>query len=71
MKLFAAIALASVMAVPAIASAEEPAPTVKTLKPVTIVGRLNRPSVVIEITRPTAAHEAGAAHEASRVSIAR
>ncbi len=70
MKLFA-IALAAVMAVPAIASAEETTVKVTTLKTITIVGRPNRPSVVVELTRPTAAHEAGIAHESLRASLVR
>lgn len=49
-----------VLATPSIALADEPKPV--TTKPVTIVGRPNRPSVVIELKRTTAAREAAAAH---------
>lgn len=71
MKLFASIAFATMISLPAIASADETAVTVTTLKPITIVGRPNRPNVTIELTRPTAAHEAGAAHAAMRASLVR
>ena len=37
-----------------------------TTKTVVIVGRPNKPSVVIELVRPTAARAAGAAHEEMR-----
>jgi len=33
------------------------------LKPVIVYGRPPKPIVVVELVRPTAAHEAGAAHE--------
>ncbi len=36
------------------------------MKPITIYGRPNMPSVVIELTRPTAAQAARAAHEEMR-----
>jgi hypothetical protein len=36
---------------------------------ITVYGRPNRPSVVVELTRPTAASAARAAHEAMRVRL--
>ena len=39
------------------------------LKPITIVGRPNKPSVVIELTRPTAASAARVAHEDFHVAL--
>jgi hypothetical protein len=39
------------------------APTVHVLKPTIVYGRRQLPSVVIEIQRLSAAHEAGEAHE--------
>jgi hypothetical protein len=38
----------------------------QTLPEIVVYGHRQMPSVVIELTRPTAAHEAGAAHEAFR-----
>lgn len=43
--------------------------TVTTTKTVVIVGRPNKPSVVIELVRPTAARAAGAAHEEMRAKM--
>jgi hypothetical protein len=54
----AALALVSTSAL-----ADDATPIVHVLKPITIVGRPNKPSVVIELTRPTAASAARAAHE--------
>lgn len=51
------------------ALADDPAPVVYVTKPVTIVGRPNKPSVVIELTRPTAAAAARAAHEELRSAL--
>ena len=51
------------------AFADDETPIVHTLKPVTIVGRPNKPSVVIELTRPTAAQAARAAHEEFRSAL--
>jgi hypothetical protein len=50
------------------AFADEPgADSVRTLPMITIYGkRPPLPSVVVEITRPTAAHEAGRAHDEMR-----
>ena len=63
---FALLVLA-VLLVPAAAVAEEPAaPRVTTLKTIVIVGRPDRPKVVIELTHPTAAHDASIAHDAMR-----
>jgi hypothetical protein len=36
---------------------------VHTIPIITVYGRAPKPSVVIELSRPTAAHEAGSAHE--------
>ncbi len=64
-KLLAGLALASILVVPSLASADTPASEdgVTYLPAITIYGRPNRPSVVIELTRPTAARAASAAHE--------
>jgi len=40
-----------------------------TTKTTVIVGRPNKPSVVIELVRPTAARAAGAAHEELRAKM--
>ena len=57
----------AVLLVPAAAAAEEPAaPRVTTLRTIVIVGRPERPKVVIELTHFTAAHDATIAHEAMR-----
>ncbi len=46
---------------------EPPAPSVRTLPTITIYGkRPPLPSVVVDVTRPTAAHEAGKAHDEMR-----
>lgn len=49
------------------ARADEPGPAT-TLPVTTIVGRANRPNVTIVLARPTAAREAGAAHDAMRTA---
>jgi hypothetical protein len=64
-----AILILSLAAVPLFAttaSADDETPGSFTTKTVVIVGRPNKPSVVIELTRPTAARAAGAAHEELR-----
>ena len=49
------------------AFADEPSDNVRTLPMITIYGkRPPLPLVVVEITRPTAAHEAGQAHDEMR-----
>jgi len=60
---FAGFALCSTLAIPAVAAADTPSPTTYTLKVVTVYGRRQLPSVVIEIARLSAAHEASVAHE--------
>jgi len=74
------LGLAAVMVVPSIASADEPSgphvsvgseqKPVVTLPVITVYGkRPAKPSMTIELTRPTAAREAGAAHEDLRKSL--
>jgi hypothetical protein len=43
---------------------------VYTMPVITVYGRAPKPLVVIEITRPTAAHEAGTAHQRLRDELA-
>ena len=66
--LLALSALCASLLFSASASADEPTiDNVKTLPMITIYGkRPPLPSVVVEITRPTAAHEAGRAHDEMR-----
>lgn len=64
------LGLAAVVVVPSIAAADEPAGPVITLPVITVYGkRPAKPSMTIELTRPTAAREAGAAHEDLRKSL--
>jgi hypothetical protein len=64
----AALAIASVLAaLPSTARADDE--NVHTLPVITIYGRPNRPSVVIELTRPTAARAAAAAHEEMKAAL--
>jgi hypothetical protein len=73
MKTVLGILVASTMVLLSASAAADPttsAPAVAvvhTLNPIIIVGRRpNKPSVVIELTRPTAANAAHAAHEEMR-----
>lgn len=72
-QLVALIGLTTSMAVPSIASADEPGGDgVYRLPVVTVYGRRPaRPSVIVELTRTSAAHEAGVAHEGLRESLIR
>jgi hypothetical protein len=77
--LFAALSLASALvSLPALADPTAPAPaahpgaghaSVHVLSEIVIHGRAQRPTVVVVVTRPTASHEAGAAHEALREAL--
>lgn len=51
------------------ARADETTPATTTLPTITIVGRPARPNITVVLTRPTAAREAGAAHEAVRKAL--
>lgn len=69
MKLVAcSLAAVALSLVSVVASADETAsaPKVYTTPVVTVYGRPNKPSVVIELTRPTAASAARSAHEEMR-----
>ncbi len=68
---FALVAASAVLFSAAPASADFPAsPDGVTYLPViTVYGRPNRPTVVIELTRPSASHEASAAHEDMRAHL--
>ena len=73
-KLIAALVLSCAMSIPAIATADDavpaaPAPAVTVTKEVKVVGHRLLPNVIVELTRPTAAHEAGAAHEFLRAAL--
>lgn len=65
----AALAL-PILALPALAdpttTAATPGPQVYVVPTVTVYGRAAKPLVVVIVKRPTAAQEAGAAHEALR-----
>lgn len=64
---FAFAALAAVLVLPEVARADDTGVVgIVTLPVLTIVGHPDRPNVTIVLTKPTAAHEAGAAHEAMR-----
>jgi hypothetical protein len=66
----AALPLVSLPAFTARADAPTPSgPPVYTTPTVVIYGRPNKPAVVIVVKTPTAAAEAGAAHEALRASL--
>ncbi len=68
----AAFAALSLFTFAASARADEsaPQPNVQVVKPVTIYARHgSRPSVVVVLQRPSAAHEAGVAHESLRASL--
>lgn len=53
------------IAAPAFADPTAPAPGhVHVMPTVVVTGRVIKPAVVVVVTRPTAAHEAGAAHQA-------
>ena len=55
------------LVVPSIASADETCePGFVCLKPITVYGRAPKPLVVIELQHPSAAKQAGAAHEEMR-----
>ncbi len=54
---------AALVAAPSLADEAASAPGSVTLKTITIVGRPNMPHVVIELSRPTAAAAARAAHD--------
>ena len=66
----AAALVLPILAVPALAdpttTAATPAPQVYVVPTVTVYGRAAKPLVVVIVKRPTAAQEAGAAHEALR-----
>jgi hypothetical protein len=76
-----ALSLASALvAVPAFADPTAPAAphpaaghaaagSVRVLPEIVIACRAQRPTVVVVVTRPTAAHEAGAAHEVLREAL--
>ena len=61
----ALLLVATLIATSALADASDAAcdPGYQCLHPVTIYGRPPKPIVVVELTRPTAAKEAGTAHE--------
>lgn len=65
------LGLAALVVVPSVASADEPSGDgVVQLPVITVYGkRPAKPSMTIELTRPTAAREAGAAHEGLRRSL--
>ena len=64
----AALAIASALvSLPSTARADDEG--VHTLPVITIYGRPNRPSVIIELTRPTAARAASAAHEEMKAAM--
>jgi hypothetical protein len=66
-KVIFVLTLAAMWSLSGLASADgADGPGVFTMKPIIIVGRPNLPSVVIELTRPTAAQSARAAHEEMR-----
>jgi hypothetical protein len=54
---------------PSLAFADPDVGSVRTLPVIVVYGRAPKPSVVIELTRPTAAHEAGVAHEVLRTRL--
>ncbi len=57
-------------AAPAFADPTAPAPGhVHVMRTLVVTGRAQRPAVVVVVTRPTAAHEAGAAHQAFREAL--
>jgi hypothetical protein len=58
---------AALVAVPA--SADPTVNVVLQMPARTIMGRLDKPMVVIEVKTPTAASQAGAAHEALRATL--
>ncbi len=64
--------LLPLIAVPALAdptATPVPGPSVLVTPTITIYGRPDRPQVIVLIKPPTAAHEAGAAHEVLRASL--
>lgn len=66
-KPFALLGLVAMVLVPSAAFADGPGDGVVNLPMITIYGkRPARPNVIIELTRPTAAAAAGAAHESLR-----
>lgn len=69
----AALVMSSALLAASVASADDTKPTpegkVYVLKPIKIVGTRQLPSVVIEIARLSAAHEAGVAHEGLRKAL--
>jgi hypothetical protein len=69
--LAAASLLLPILAVPALAdppAVSAPGPEVYVVPTVTVYGRPQRPLVAIVVKHPTAAQEAGAAHESLRAS---
>ena len=46
-----------------------PTPGTYVMPTFTVTGHPQRPTVVVVVTRPTAAHEAGAAHQAFREAL--
>jgi len=66
MKLLSGVLAASALVLLSAAASADETPGVYTTPVVTIYGRPNKPSVVIELTRPTAAAAARAAHEGMR-----
>jgi hypothetical protein len=66
-KVIFVLTLAAMWSLASLASADQTDGVgVYTMKPIVIVGRPNLPSVVIELTRPTAAQAARSAHEEMR-----
>jgi hypothetical protein len=61
---------AFLVATPAFADPTAPAPGhVHYMQTLVVTGRAQRPAVVVVVTRPTAAQEAGAAHESLREAL--
>ncbi len=64
---------AALVVAPAFADPTAPtvpaAPAVYVMPVITVPGRPSRPTVVVVVTRPTAAAEAGAAHESLRATL--
>ena len=70
MKSLVAFALAAAAVLAALPAAADPtAPGTLVMPSRTIYGRVDRPMVVIVVKTPTAASQAGAAHESLRASL--
>lgn len=70
MKSLLAVALATVAILAAFPASADPTVTTTLVMPTrTILGRIEKPMVVIVVKTPTAASQAGAAHEALRASL--